>query len=290
MGMGMGMGMGSPAVVAGVILTLNEEHHITAAVQSLARVVDHVLVVDSQSTDATVQLAEAAGAAAVVRPFDDFSQQRNFATDEAVRRWDPAWIVSLDADERIPEALAAELTAVLRSGTSVDVYLLPLRIQFDGRVLRHGGFARSRLPRVYRPTAGRYETRAVNEHFTPAAHARTATMSAPLVHEDVTSWERHIAKHNRYSTLEAEARAHRVAQPGSGVSLRTAVRHPNLRRRWLRERVWDRLPGRPAVRFVQIYVLSLGFLDGRAGFRIALFHAWQEMCTDAKYEALSRQT
>jgi len=111
-----------------------------------------------------------------------------------------------------------------------------------------------------------------------------------LVNDDVTSWEDHIAKHNRYSTLEAQARVQLRRGQAEATTWSEALLRPYLRRRWLRQHVWDRLPARPAVRFVQIYVLAGGILDGRAGFRRALFEAWQEMCTDLKAEEIERRS
>jgi hypothetical protein len=267
------------------VLTLDEAHNMDEVLASLRAVTDTVVVVDSGSSDGTPDLARSGGAEVWERAFDGFASQRNWALDEIERTYRPAWILQLDADERISPELAHEIPLALTS-TTTDVFLIPLRIRFCGRVLLHGGFARSRLPRLYRAGAGRYEDRAVNEHVAPTASARLGHLTHAIVHEDVYSWERHIEKHNHYSTLEAQQRLRR-AGGAPAVSFRQAVRHRNLRRRWLRERVWDHLPARPLLRFLQIYAFSGGFLDGRAGFRIALFHAWQEMCTDAKAEELA---
>jgi hypothetical protein len=166
------------------------------------------------------------------------------------------------------------------------VYLLHRQIQFDGRALRWGGFGNTWLPRLYRPTAGRYEDRLVNEHLAVGPGATIGRLPGRLVNADVSSWTDHIAKHNRYSTFEAMARVQLRRGQTQATSWSDAVAHPYLRRRWLRQHVWDRLPARPAIRFVQIYLVAAGFLDGRAGFRRALFEAWQEMCTDMKAEAL----
>lgn len=272
-----------PPLVA-YILTRDEEAHVVEAIRSLKAVTDHVVVIDSGSADATRELAKGAGATVWDRPFDNFSSQRNWAIDEILGRYEPTWILSLDADERLSPTLADEIRRV-HADSPVDVYLLKLRVRFTGRALRFGGFARSRLPRLYRPSAGRYEQRSVNEHFSPRPGSRQGVLEGWLLHEDVVSWERHIAKHNRYSSLEALARFEQ-AKSGAGVSLTEAVRRPYLRRRFLREHLWNNLPAKPLLRFIQIYVVSGGFLDGPAGYRAALFQAWQEMCTDLKYREL----
>lgn len=274
--------------LAAYVLTLDEERHIAAAVRSLREVTDLVAVIDSFSTDATEAEASRAGATVWKRRFDSFPQQRNYALDRVVGEWDPEWVLTIDADERVSEALAAEISQKLLElpdEPSADAFTIPLKLRFSGRLLRFGGFSRSRLLRLFRPDAGRYEQRSVNEHFALAPGARLGSFEAPIVHEDVVCWERHIAKHNRYSTLEAEERAAR--RNGKGVSLLTAVREPHLRRRFLREALFNRLPAKPVLRFAQIYVLAGGFLDRGPGFRIALFQAWHEMCIEEKFKEMS---
>jgi len=270
------------------VLTRDEEAHIVNVVHSLRQVTDSVVVIDSGSADSTQNLARRAGAEVWERPFEGFSAQRNWAIERIIATYDPAWILALDADERLSTTLAAEIQRVTHQADSTrDVYLFRLKIRFAGRALRFGGLARTLLPRLYRPGAGRYEQRSVNEHFAPYPGARLAILGGWLLHEDVASWERHIAKHNLYSTLEAQARLER-SRSGHGISLREAFRRPYLRRRFLRERLWNHLPAKSLLRFLQIYVLSGGFLDGSAGYKVALFQAWQEMCTDLKYGELLR--
>lgn len=275
--------------LAGYIITLNEEDRIARSAQSLLRVCEAVLVVDSGSTDATVDIARSLGCEEVSHPFAGFSSQRNFAVDELVRRHHPDFVIALDADEWLDPELEADITVrMLQAEPTDDVYVVRRRSYFDGRVLRWGGYARTWLPRVFRPASARYEVRQINEHLAPTEEARIGTLAGFLVNADVISWTRHIEKHNLYSTLEAQARVALAAGSAESVSLRTALRHRNLRRRWIREHIWNRLPGRPAIRFLQIYLLSLGALDGRAGFRRALFDSWFEMCIDLKTEELLR--
>lgn len=278
--------MGGQQLV-GCILTLNEEDHIVDAVRSLRQLTATVVVVDSGSVDKTMEKAEEGGAVVWVHPFESYPSQRNWAVGEIRRVWDPAWVLSIDADERVTSELASEIRDLFSAGDpDADVLLVPLRVAFSGKVLRFGGFGRTRLPRLYRPSAGSYESRAVNEHFTALPGARLATLRSPLLHEDVLCWERYIAKHNSYSTLEARARLQHTLDPTARTSLASAIRHPYLRRRWLRQRIWDRLPARPVLRFFHMYVIRGGALDGAAGFKAALFQSWHEMCIDLKYRQL----
>lgn len=271
-------------VVAGYVITLNEEGAIEEAVRSLMRVASIVLVLDSGSSDHTAELARAAGAQVRERTFDGYASQRNAAIQELVSIADPDWVIALDADEVLDENLIEQIPASLASGEA-DAFLVRRRIRFSGRRLRFGGTSRTKLLRVFRPDYGRYEDREVNEHFETKPGARVRTLKGTIEHRDVTSWYEHISKHNRYSSLEASARV-RIQDGAGAVELSEAFKKPQLRRRWMRERIFNRLPAKPALRFVYIYVLLGGFLDGRAGFRYALFNAWQEMATDAKYEEL----
>jgi glycosyltransferase involved in cell wall biosynthesis len=278
--------------LAAYVITLNEERHIAEAVASLMAVSDHVLVVDSCSTDATVEAARRAGAEVRVRPFESFAEQRTFALECLIEDFDPAWVLTIDADERLSRRLVDEIHAevlVPDDDRRYDAYVMPRVVSFEGRTLRFGGVSRTRLLRLYRPNAGRYERRTVNEHFALAPGRRLGTLTSPIEHHDVTSWERHIAKHNRYSTLEAEERAAALAGNRERVSAMQALVSPYFRRRWLREQAWNRLPGKPFLRFVQMFVLSGGFLDGGPGFDIALFQAWQEMCTEQKFKELAQR-
>lgn len=280
----------SNGVIVGCVLTLNEEHNIAEALESLRTITHDVIVVDSGSTDRTAELAAALGATVLSREFDSYVAQRNWAIDQIqARHGDTAWCFVLDADERVTTSLADEVHSLVEEGRLHDSvgYLVPLAIQFAGRVLRHGGFQNTRSLRLFPIDAGRYSTsREVNEHLTLPPDASVRVLRSPILHVDVQSWERYIEKHNRYSTLEAQTR---VTESRTLVTFREALRRRDVRRRWVRQHVFEHLPNRPLLRFLQSYVLMLGFLDGRAGFRRAVFEAWQEMCVDLKSERLSQQ-
>lgn len=280
---------GPPAapVLVGCILTRNEGRNIRRAVTSLQSATEVVVVVDSESTDDTREVAVSLGADVLVRPFDTYPAQRNWALRQIAERYRGAWVFSMDADEWLSDELATELRSKAPTlGRDADHYIVKCRRRFDGRVLRHGGFGVTWLTRLMPAATSVYEGRAVNEHVTVPEGWRIGKLDHWLEHADVDSWDAYIAKHNRYSTLEAQARASGGTTP---VTLGEVRRDRTLRRRWLRQRIWDRLPARPAVRFVQIYIVCAGFLDGRAGFRRALFESWQEMTTDLKTEELQRR-
>lgn len=276
-----------PSAVVGCILTRNEEQNIATALASLLAATDTVVVVDSESDDRTREIASSMGATVLIHHFESYSLQRNWALEQIAETYGDVWVLSLDADEWLTDDLAAEVRRRADDlGRDGDVYFFKRRTRFDGRVLRYGGFGTNVITRLF-PGSYRYEPRHVNEHLSLPAGARLACLDGLLEHADVDSWTRYVDKHNRYSTLEAEARL--AARRGAPtITFGDARRDRTMRRRFVRERIFNRLPARPALRFVQIYVLALGFLDGRAGFRRALFEAWQEMITDLKAEELER--
>ena len=274
-------------MLVGCILTKNEAANIRRALTSLQAAADTVVVVDSASTDDTREIAASLGAQVLVRPFDTYPAQRNWALQQIAERYGDVWVFSLDADEWLSDELAGELRAKTPAlGRDADFYIVKLRRRFDGRVLKHGGFRLTWLTRLMRASST-YEGRDINEHVAVPAGRRIARLEHWLEHADVRSWEEYVTKHNRYSTMEAQARVSAHAQERS-VTIKAAWRDRTLRKRWLRERIWNRLPARPVIRFLQIYVVFAGFLDGRAGFRRAVFEAWQEMVTDLKTEELRR--
>lgn len=273
--------------IAGYILTKDCEATVGRAIGSVLAVASHVLVVDSGSTDGTREVARANGAEVVVHPFAGFPAQRNWALQRLSELFEPAYVLALDADEWLDAAAIDHLRHRAAAGTlDRDVYFIRRRIHFDGKVLRWGGSRATFLARLFRSGLTEYEDRQVNEHLAVPNNATRGVLEGAIQHADVASWAAYIDKHNRYSTLEAEERLKAVAQPTlRGIS--EALRRRDMRHRWLRERVWNHLPARPALRFVQVYVAFGGFLDGTPGFRKAVFEAWQEMCTDLKAEQLT---
>lgn len=152
--------------IVGYVLTLDEEDKIAHSLTSLQRVADRVVVIDSGSTDATREVATRLGADFLAHPFSSFPAQRNWAIDQVVARHAPDFIVTIDADEWLTDDLVAELRGLAEHGRlDADVYMFHLRIRFDGRDLRWGGFANTWLHRLFRPHAGRYGDRIVNEHL-----------------------------------------------------------------------------------------------------------------------------
>lgn len=268
--------MAEAVPVTAIVLTRDEERNLPACLDSLRRA-SQVVVVDSGSTDGTIELARSRGCTVVERPWPGYAAQRNWAMGhEAVER---EWVLFVDADERVPDDAWEELRRFLVA-PGANAGSFRRSVVFLGRQLRHGGFGTARVTRLLRRGKARYAERLVHEH--PVVEGGVHRFDTPLLHDDRRPFEVWLARHNEYSTLEARERAGAGAPPPSGrVSLGVGVKSA------IRRRIWPMLPARPLLYFVYVYVLRRGFLDGRAGLRIASLYGFQELCVQIKAEALA---
>ena len=263
-----------------VIPTLNEELNLPECLASVAWA-DQVFVVDSFSQDRTLEIARAYRAHVVQHAFENYARQKNWALECLPFRHE--WVLILDADERVTPGLRTEIESAIAS-TRYAGYYLNRRFFFRGRWIRHAGWYPSWNLRLFQHRLGRYEDRPVHEHVVldgPIGYLRN-----DLLHLDRRPFSAFIDRHNRYSSFEAQARlvverrhsTHRLSPKFLGS--------PVERKRFLREHVWPRLPFKPLVLFVYMYLVRRGFLDGRPGLILCVFHAWQEFVVGVKLEAL----
>jgi len=213
-----------------VIITKNEAAHIVDCLDSVA-FADEIIVLDSGSTDATRELARALGARVEVNAeWPGFGLQKNRALDLATGDW----VLSLDADERVPPELAEEIQRVL-ADPAADGYRVARLSNFCGRWMRHSGWWPDHVLRLFRRESGRFSDDVVHEHV--ELDGRVATLRGHLLHYPYASLELFIDKINRYSTdaaLKAHARGRRTTVLGPfGHGFWTFVRHYVLRRGFL---------------------------------------------------------
>ncbi len=276
-----------------VILTYNEEVNIGRCLESVVGITDDVFVVDSGSTDATLEIVRSWSAQIFHHTFEGYAAQRNWALEQLPFKYE--WILYVDADERLSAELQSELCERVRAGYVGTVgYYINRRMIFNGRWIRHGGYYPMRLLRLFRRGYARCEPRSVNEHFIVSG-GNVGTLTGPLLHEDLRGIDAWIDRHNRYATLEAmELLCERRGVPESGDAVEAKLWGNQVaRRRWLRSRVLNRFPPlvRPFLYFTYRYLLRAGFLDGKEGFIYHFLHGlWFPFLIDVKYLELRRQS
>jgi glycosyltransferase involved in cell wall biosynthesis len=228
--------------LSAIIITKNEAANIGDCLQSLA-FCDERIVVDAGSSDGTLLIAREKGARVAVHSWKGFGPQKNYALSLA----QGDWVLSIDADERVTPELAEAIKAAIAAG-SADGYEIPRRSSFCGRMMRHSGWFPDRVLRLFRRDKGRFSDDIVHERV--ICDGKLARLKEPLLHYPVARLEDAIRRMDNYSTLGAE----RIAGSGKPVSFFTGIAHG-------------------AFTFLRIYVLRLGFLDGSAGFLLAVANA-----------------
>ena len=239
-------GLSVPGGLSVAIIACNEAHRIARCLQSVA-FADQVVVLDSGSTDDTVTIARSLGADVEVTPdWPGFGPQKN----RALARCRYRWVLSIDADEQISDALAAEILRVLRAApaeATVAGYWLRRSSRYCGQVIRHGLWGNDRVLRLFERQRGRFTDARVHESL--VCDGETRVLEGILVHDSVDSPEDARSKARRYAFLGAEA----LRARGRGGSLQGGV-HAG----------WS---------FVRGYLLRAGFLDGRFGLTLARLNA-----------------
>ena len=267
-----------------LILTLDEEINIAGCLESVAWS-DDVVVLDSFSKDRTVAIAEGRGARVVQRAFDNYASQRNFGLKEIQYR--NPWLLLLDADERVPEDLRAEMfEAVRTAGEKVTAFHMRRKDHLYGRWIRGSSgyptwFARlARLGHVW------FE-RAYNEEL--HTHGEVKPLRGHFDHypfnKGFSAW---IAKHDRYSSMEAQLLEQKLAvQQWKWRDLVSG--DVGARRRAAKALVY-RLPARPVAVFFGLYLFKGGIFEGHAGLTFSLLRAWYEYMIDCKCAELRRRS
>jgi glycosyltransferase involved in cell wall biosynthesis len=227
-----------------VIVTLNEEDRLRGCLESVAWA-DEVIVIDAESHDKTVQIARDFTDRVIVRPWPGFAAQKNFGLAEA----GGDWILSLDADEQVSPELRDEIAGVLAADGPHDGYRAPRRNIFWGRWIRHGGLWPDWQLRLFKRGRGRFGERAVHESVTVTGSV--GRLVSPLVHLSYRDVSDFLSRADRYSTLAAQEWVR------SGAPVRAGD-----------------LVLRPAARFLSMYLLKGGCLDGRRGFLLAALYAY----------------
>ena len=279
------------ADVTVVILTFNEAKHIERAIESVRACSQRVIVVDSGSTDGTVDIATARGAEVLHHPFINYARQFQWALDNGAIT--TGWTLRLDADEIIEPDLARSIVERLPTlGKDVTGINFARKHIWLGRWVRHGGRYPLVLLRLWRTGRGRIEDRWMDEHVVVDG-GRTISFSGGFADHNLNDLTFFTAKHNSYATREAIdqlGRKHGLIAQDDALSARTASRQAGLKR-FMKERVYNRLPlwVGPLGFFTYRAVFQLGVLDGRSGMTYHVLQGfWYRYLVNAKvyeYEA-----
>ena len=243
--------------ITATIITLNEERNIGRAIESL-RCCDEILIVDSGSVDRTIELANNLGARVIEAGWRGYAAQKNWAAEQA----SSDWILSLDADEALSEALEAEIWNVKKNGPRYDAYTMPRLAQYLGRWILHSGWYPDRKVRLYDRRKAKWVGDFVHESV--QADGRVGHLEANLLHFTCESLSEHVKTLDRYTTLAAQELASRHVEIGL-----------------------PRLIVDPPWTFLRTYFLQRGFLDGLEGVIIAYMAAFYTFLKYSKARNMS---
>lgn len=257
-----------------IVLTFNEEQNIGPCLEGIVPWAQEVFVVDSGSTDRTLDIVSKYGSKVLTHPFRNYSDQRNWAQDNLPLSHE--WVFHIDADERVSPELVDRLRELFaETSDSTQAYagfLVRRKIIFFGKPIIHGGLYPTYHCRIFRRQSGRCEDREYDQHF--LVEGRTSLIEADLLELTATSLFAWTARHNRWAQMEARELLKGLEGPASAGVQAKLIGSPIERRRWLRSSVYARTPMffRAFLYFVTRYLLRGGFLDGMPGL---IYHGLQ---------------
>lgn len=273
-----------------IVLTYNEEANIRSCLESLKDFTDEIFLLDSFSTDKTLEIAREYTEKIFQNPFVDWVQQRNWAFNNLPFSYQ--WIFVLDADEQLTKELCLEISTTLASSIQkYDGYYIKRNFIFLGKWLKYGGNQKDFILRLMKKDKARYVTTSgFREKI--VVDGTIGLLTSPMLHEDHKYLGAWIEKQNLRADIDARE-IHNKQEKFSNSSLFKKENVEHFYRIWLQEKIWTRLPSliRPFIKFVYHYFLRLGFLDGKEGFIYwFLIGLWYPLLVDAKCLELSRKS
>jgi len=237
------------------IITLNEERNIRRTLESVVWA-DEIIIVDSGSSDKTVSICREYTNNVFQQDWLGFARQKNSAIEKATSDW----VLSLDADEPIEPALVNEIRSLISKTDSCDGYRIPRRTFFLGKEIRYGGWYPDYNLRLFRRGKGYFEERAVHEAI--RVQGRVGTTQHAILHYAYTDLASYVSSMNKYSTLAIEV------MEAKGISFF--------------KQSWMNIVFRPLFTFMYKYIFRFGFLDGKHGLILNIFHAYYVFTKYAK--------
>ncbi|ODS24352.1 benzoate transporter [Candidatus Endobugula sertula] len=246
--------------ISAVIITLNEEKNILRCLTSVAFCED-IVVIDSGSTDETVTIAQNMGARTLFRDWLGFGPQKQFAVEQA--KYD--WVLCIDADEVVSEALYHSIRKIDLKNTAFAGYLMPRRNHFLGKALKHGEGYPDLSLRLFNRQTGQWSQDSVHEKV--KVNGQIEKLTGDLLHFSEETIASYLHKQNRYTSLQAQMLFDRQAPCNTSQCITS-----------------------PLVRFIKLYFLRLGFLDGLPGFIHITIGCFNAFCKYSKLLELQRKS
>lgn len=279
------------ADITAIILTKNEEVNIAKCIRSIKPIVRRIVVVDSGSSDGTVNIAKELGAEVIVNVLSPFLYAKQFLYGMEHADIRTKWVFRIDADEELTQQSAQEIDRLCRDNEDTDVngIIVRFEVNFMGRAIRHGGVYPLRKLLVFKYGKGNIEDRCMDEHCV-LYEGRSVEVTCDSLHHDDKGLSAWIDKHNNYSSREMQDYfASLETMAATGLSDENSLDAKARFKRFLRWKIYYRLPAgfRAWAYYIYRYYLRLGFLDGREGRIFCFMQAyWYRFLVDAKiYEA-----
>lgn len=245
--------------ITAIIPTLNEAIHIEEAIKSVC-FADEIIVIDSFSTDDTTAIAQKLGVKIIQREFDDFSSQKNFAIAQAKHDW----IFIIDADEKITSELRQELNTLFEQKPTKEAYWFYRINYFMGRQIRFSGWKNDKVIRFFNKKKCKYNGKLVHEEID--VNGETGFIKSKLIHYPYKYFDHYVNKLNKYAWLQAKML---LQENESANAFHFVIK--------------------PLFRFINHYILKLGFLDGYPGFVIAVLQSYGVFTRYVKLWLLKRK-
>ncbi len=281
-----------------IIPVKNEEQNIKTCLESV-KWADEIFIIDSQSTDKTVEIAREY--TDKIYQFDykgGWPKKKNWALDSLP--FENEWVLLLDADERVTPELREEIINAIKDSKNMDGFYINRRFIFLGKWIKHCGWYPSWNLRLFKHKLGRFENLhtedtintgdvEIDEHV--ILDGKAEYFKNDFLHEDYKDIYRFIDRHNKYSSWNAKVYFNFLNKMQDEGTIGASFFGNPLRRKRFLKKIWVRTPFRPILRFIWMYFIRLGFLDGRAGFILCKLISLYESMLNAKlYELKSKKS
>lgn len=245
-----------------VLITFNEERNLARCLESVKRIADEIIVVDSMSTDNTVAIAESFGAKVHHQHFTNYVEQKKIATEYASHDW----VFSVDADEVLSPELEQSIKKFKMSSHRLNAYKISRITNYCGQWIKHSGWYPDRIIRLFNKTLGGWHGGSVHEHWElNGENGKTGLLKGHLLHYSFSSISEHVKKLDKYTELGARDAVER----GKDCGLLKLIVGP----RW---------------NFFQAFILQRGILDGYYGYVICKLHEYSSFAKYAKIRQYAR--